>query len=85
MTESTNLNLVGEQQLRLLIDQLSDQLCHAVDGKFDFAIKIEAQDETIEKLQMLINFVLDSAHRRVKDIQARTDALDAKTEALSSA
>ncbi|MCH8823550.1 MAG: bifunctional diguanylate cyclase/phosphodiesterase [Planctomycetes bacterium] len=84
MTEPTNPNLVDEQRLRSLIDQLSDQMCQAVDGRFDFAVRIEVQDETIEKLQMLINFVLDAARRSLTEIEAKAHALEAKTLTLSS-
>ena len=84
MTEPPNPNPVGEQQLRALIDQLADQMCQAVDGRFDFTVRIEGQDETIEKLQMLINFVLDAARRSVAQIEAKANDLDAKTHTLSA-
>ena len=84
MTEPTNPNLVGEQRLRSLIDQLADQLCQAVDGRFDFAVRVEGQDETIEKLQMLINFVLDAAHRSLTGSEARAHDLVAKSQSLLS-
>ena len=84
MTEPSNPNLVGEQQLRSLIDQLSDQMCQAVDGRFDFAVRVEAQDETIEKLQMLMNFVLDAARRSLAQIEAKAHDLDVKTQTLSA-
>ena len=84
MTEPPNPNLVDEQQLRSLIDQLSDQLCYAVDGRFDFTVRTEGHDETIEKLQMLLNFVLDAARRSLMEIEAKADALEAKTQTLSA-
>ena len=84
MTEPTNPNPAGEQQLRSLIDQLSDQLCYAVDGRFDFTVRTEGHDETIEKLQMLLNFVLDAARRSLMEIEAKADALEAKTQTLST-
>ncbi len=64
------------RQLRSLVDAVADQLCHAVDGQFDFTVKVEVQDETIEKLQMLINFVLDAARRSVTESEAQRQALE---------
>ena len=84
MTEPTNANLIGEQRLRSLIDQVADQLCQAVDGRFDFAVSVEGQDETIEKLQMLINSVLDAARRSLTEIEAKAHALEAKMQTLSN-
>jgi PAS domain S-box-containing protein len=65
-------------QLRSLIDALADQLCHAVDGQFDFTVKVDVQDETIEKLQMLINFVLGAASRSVAELKAQQQTLESE-------
>ncbi len=73
----------GETQLRLLLDQLANQLCPAVDGRFDFAVRIEAHDESIEKLQMLVNFVLDSARRALSDVETNARALDHQKDQLA--
>ncbi len=53
----------SEASLRAAIDDLANQLCVAVDGNFDFAVRNAVEDETLEKLSMLVNFVLDSARR----------------------
>ena len=60
---SQPLHSTENQQLRDLVDELADQLCPAVDGDFDFSVKVSAHDESIDKLQMLINLVLESARR----------------------
>ena len=73
----------GETQLRLLLDQVADQLCPAVDGKFDFAVRIEAHDESVEKLQMLVNFVLDSARRALSDVETNARVLDHQKDQLA--
>ena len=73
----------GETQLRSLLDQLADQLCPAVDGRFDFSVRIEAHDESVEKLQMLVNFVLDSARRTLSDVETKTRALDHQKDQLA--
>ncbi|MCH8965560.1 MAG: PAS domain S-box protein [Planctomycetes bacterium] len=73
----------GETQLRLLLDQVADQLCPAVDGRFDFAVRIEAHDESVEKLQMLVNFVLDSARRALSDVETNARVLDHQKDQLA--
>ncbi len=60
----------GEGRLRAAIDELADQLCQAVDGRFDFTVRASADDETAEKLAMLINFVLDAVRRGVSELEA---------------
>ncbi|MAG94372.1 MAG: hypothetical protein CMJ48_11570, partial [Planctomycetaceae bacterium] len=71
-----------EQQLRFAIEQLADQLCVAVDGEFDFKVNAESCDETTEKLQMLINFVLDTARRSLGELDERIEELEQTATAL---
>lgn len=55
--------------LQKSIDEIADQLCLAVKGDFDFTIKINSQDESIQKLTMLVNFLVDTARRAVIDVR----------------
>ncbi len=66
------------RQLRSLVNALADQLCPAVDGQFDFTVRVDVQDEAIEKLQMLINFVLDAARRSVAKLEGQHRALESE-------
>jgi signal transduction histidine kinase len=72
----------GDGELRALIDDLSNQLCVAVDGDFDFKVRTDVHDETLEKLQILINFVLDTA-RRALDQQRETQVHLAQIEKMA--
>src|SRR5947209_12973533 len=65
----------GSEALRSVINDLADQLCLAVDGRFDFTVHPAAADETVEKLGMLINFVLDAARRALSELEERNAAL----------
>ncbi|STX37046.1 ATP-binding protein [Legionella feeleii] len=55
--------------LQKTIEEIADQLCLAVKGDFDFTIKIESQDESIQKLTMLVNFLVDTARRALIDVR----------------
>src|SRR5260370_31205209 len=65
----------GGDVLRSVIDDLADQLCLAVDGRFDFTVHPAVADETVEKLGMLTNFVLDAARRALSELEERNAAL----------
>lgn len=72
------------QQLHDLVEELADQLCPAVDGKFDFSVNVSAHHESIDKLQMLVNLVLDSARRAVAHVNSRAHAeLESQKHALN--
>jgi signal transduction histidine kinase len=50
-----------------------------VDGTFDFTVRASLADETLDKLAMLINFVIEAARRaltELKDRNARLAQLD---------
>ena len=51
------------EALRSAIDHIANQLAVAVDGRFEFVVKPPLPDETLDKLVMLINFVVETARR----------------------
>lgn len=69
-TKETDSSLLLKQ-----IDEIADQLCLSVKGVFDFSIVSESDNETIQKLCLLINFVLDSARRSLSDVQEKNKKL----------
>jgi signal transduction histidine kinase len=65
--------------LRAGIDDIASQLGISVDGHFDFMVRASVADETLDKLAMLINFVIEAARRalsELKDRNARLAELD---------
>src|SRR5262245_27538308 len=69
----------GEMTLRAGIDEIASQLGITVDGNFDFTVRASLADETLDKLTMLINFVVEAARRalsELKDRNARLAELD---------
>jgi signal transduction histidine kinase len=65
--------------LRAGIDDIASQLGISVDGDFDFIVRASVPDETLDKLAMLINFVIEAARRslsELKDRNARLAELD---------
>src|SRR5262245_61507395 len=68
-----------EMTLRAAIDDIAYQLGITVDGDFDFTVRASVADETLDKLAMLINFVIEAARRalsELKDRNARLAELD---------
>jgi transcriptional regulator with GAF, ATPase, and Fis domain len=56
-------------QFRRLVESIADQLCLTIGGNFDHLIRVEAQDETIEKLEMVVNFVLATASQSIEEVK----------------
>ena len=77
---TANTQAVGETDLRTLIEQIADQLCLTVGGRFDLLVKIDSEDDTAEKLQMLTNFVLATARRSIDEVRRVKDALHEELE-----
>ncbi|CEK12050.1 ATP-binding protein [Legionella hackeliae] len=57
------------------IEEMANQLCLAVKGEFDFTIKIDTENESMQKLTMLVNFVLDTARRSLVDVREKNTRL----------
>jgi sigma-B regulation protein RsbU (phosphoserine phosphatase) len=65
-----------KDDLRPLLREAADQLCHVVDGDFDFIVQVSEGDDDIDKLLLLVNFVLATARRSLNDLRElhrRTD------------
>lgn len=63
--------------LRRQINALADQLCEAVRGNFDVLAWVDSPTEDMQKLTMMVNFVLDSARRALCELEAREACLRA--------
>ena len=61
--------LPAHGDFRKMIEEIADQLCLTVGGNFDHLVRIEGQDETVEKLQMVVNFVLATASRSIEEVK----------------
>lgn len=68
-TASAVVEPAPDVALRDAVEELADQLCMVVDGKFDFTVRTSYRDDTVEKLQMLVNFVLDAARRGLRSLE----------------
>ena len=51
-----------------MVEQVADQLCLTIGGNFDQLVRVEGQDETVEKLEMVVNFVLATASRSIEEV-----------------
>jgi len=61
--------------LRGGIDDIASQLGITVDGNFDFTVRASVADETLDKLAMLINFVIEAARRALSELKDRNTRL----------
>ena len=70
MEETAAKKTVGtDEDFRQMVEKIADQLCLTIGGNFDHLVRIEAQDETIEKLEMVVNFVLATASRSIEEVK----------------
>src|SRR5215467_2194948 len=54
---------------RKMIEKIADQLCLTVGGNFDHLVHVDGQDDTVEKLEMVVNFVLATASRSIEEVK----------------
>jgi len=57
------------EDFRRMVEEIADQLCLTIGGNFNHLVRIEAHDETVEKLEMVVNFVLATARRSIEEVK----------------
>jgi len=73
---------IPDDKLRAWMERLADELCLTVNGKFDHLVRMDVTDDTLEKLQMLVNFALDHA-RRAQQAQEEASRLASENVTLA--
>ena len=71
-----DVNRASEKELRAIIEQVADSLCRTVHSDFDFRIEIDSEDQSAQKLGLLVNFVLGNFRRAISEIRAQNILLD---------
>lgn len=66
------------------IERIADQLCYTVDGDFNLHIDTEFADESLQKLVLLVNFVLGNARRSVGLLEELNRDLDTLAQRRTS-
>lgn len=74
MADREGFYRVDDSELRAWVERLADELCLTMKGNFDHLVRLDVTDDTLEKLQMLVNFVLDNA-RRATEAKQEVDRL----------
>ena len=69
-----------QRDLTAEIDAIANQLCRAVDGDFGFKIDTQSGDATVQKLSLLINFMLENARDAIAAEAAARARLSAALE-----
>src|SRR5215467_1472145 len=70
MDQTTAKNTVTvDDNFRRMVEQIADQLCLTVGGNFDHLVHVDGQDDTVEKLEMVVNFVLATASRSIEEVK----------------
>ncbi|MEO1080323.1 MAG: EAL domain-containing protein [Pseudomonadota bacterium] len=80
--------------LERAVDDISNQICHIVDGHFDFTVSSSSDHDAAQKLAMLLNLLLEQARRSTDELKRtnarlelnlkeRTDELDLVLEGSS--
>jgi anti-anti-sigma factor len=64
------------------VNAIADQMSAAVQGKFDFSVRTESSSPVLQKLSLMLNFLLDSTRRNIEDVQAKNQQLAGQLETI---
>lgn len=53
------------------VNRLADQLASAITGRFDFAVQIDSGNPTVQKLCIMVNFLLETIRRTLSQVEEK--------------
>jgi transcriptional regulator with GAF, ATPase, and Fis domain len=66
---TVNNTIKTDEDFRRMVEQIANQLCLTVGGNFNHLVRVDGQDDTVEKLEMVVNFVLATASRSIEEVK----------------
>lgn len=70
-SQQPSVNAVLELTLHQSVDDVADQLAASITGDFDFVVKSAASDKAIQKLVIMVNFMLETIRQAINDKDAQ--------------
>ncbi len=64
------------------VNDVADQLSAAVQGSFDFTVRTESNVSEIQKLSLMLNFLVDSTRRNLQEVRDKNQQLAAQVETI---
>ncbi len=64
------------------VNDIADQMAAAVQGTFDFNVRTGSTAPVLQKLSLMLNFVLDSTRRNLEDVRKKNEQLGAQLETI---
>jgi anti-anti-sigma factor len=64
------------------VNDVADQMTAAVQGTFDFTIRTESNVPEIQKLSLMLNFLLDSTRRSLEEVREKNQQLGGQLETI---
>ena len=71
----------GDDAMRLEIEAIADGVCRVLDGDFSIRVGTGSADHTVQKLAMLINFLLATGERQTERLNRMNALLEARVAA----
>jgi anti-anti-sigma regulatory factor len=64
------------------VNDVADQMTAAVQGTFDFTIRTDSSAPELQKLSLMLNFLLDSTRRSLDEVRVKNQQLAAQLETI---
>lgn len=64
------------------VNDIADQMTRAVKGTFDFTVRAESNAPALQKLSLMLNFLLDSTRRNLEEVREKNQQLAAQLETI---
>ncbi len=66
----------------LAVNDIADQMSKSVQGTFEFTVRTDSSAPALQKLSLMLNFLLDSTRRTLEDVTHKNQQLGAQLETI---
>lgn len=74
--------LDGADAVLEAVNEIADQMTAAVEGKFDFSIRTASSAPALQKLSLMLNFLVDSTRRSLEEVRDKNKQLASQLETI---
>jgi anti-anti-sigma regulatory factor len=64
------------------VDDIADQMSAAVEGKFDFSVRTGSNAPALQKLSLMLNFLVDSTRRSLEEVREKNRQLASQVDTI---
>jgi anti-anti-sigma factor len=72
----------GPEAVLAAVNEIADQMAQSAQGRFDFVVRSSSNAPALQKLSLMLNFLVDSTRRNLEEVREKNQQLGAQLETI---